>query len=406
MRTTTTILLATLFATVLTLAPAQAHAQTAAAAPVVHGTFPKSGPVGSLVLVFGDNFSADPTKDAVTFNGVAAVVSFARVHALAVVVPAGATTGPVAVTVGGAASNTVPFTITVATPPTLTALVPAQGPVGTPVVIQGTGLGGNWNTFFGGHHGFGPGGFGFGSNSSVTFGTTTAHAFFTDTAVYTFVPAGLAVSTVPVTVTINGVASNALPFNVEATPPPTLATLNPVTGPVGTIVTISGTGLQPHFGSFGHNQNPFAVSFNGTAAGFGDILSVTSQSVVCLVPVGATTGPVTVTVSGTASNALPFTVTPAGPPVLTTVTAKVVGQAFGAAGNVFVSFKLEGTGLGNQAQRPTLVVNGAAVPGGVRFVSDTEVEAFASLPGPAPVSGTIALTVNAVTSNALPFTAQ
>jgi uncharacterized protein (TIGR03437 family) len=64
---------------------------------------------------------------------------------------------------------------------------------------------------------------------------------------------------------------------------------------VGTSVTISGTDFT----------GATAVTFNGVSASF----SVTSATAIqATVPVGATTGPVMVTVSGQASNALPFRV--------------------------------------------------------------------------------------------------
>src|SRR5271170_6609437 len=109
MRTTMRTLIATTLACALAIFASQARAQAAAAAPVIHGLLPNSGPVGSLVLIFGDGFDPTPANDAVTFNNVAAVVTFARTHILAVIVPATATTGNVVVTVANAASNAVPF---------------------------------------------------------------------------------------------------------------------------------------------------------------------------------------------------------------------------------------------------------------------------------------------------------
>ena len=81
----------------------------------------------------------------------------------------------------------------------------------------------------------------------------------------------------------------------------TISSLSPASGPVGVLVTITGTG-------FGSTQGSSTVSFDGTAASpCGTCWSATSISV--LVPTGATTGNVVVTVGGVASNGVGFTVT-------------------------------------------------------------------------------------------------
>jgi len=79
---------------------------------------------------------------------------------------------------------------------------------------------------------------------------------------------------------------------------PSLATLNPANGPVGTSVTITGAGLSGITG----------VSFNGTAAT--TFSTGTGTSATATVPTGATTGNVVVTTSGGVSNGLSFAVNP------------------------------------------------------------------------------------------------
>jgi hypothetical protein len=78
---------------------------------------------------------------------------------------------------------------------------------------------------------------------------------------------------------------------------PVITSLSPTIGPVGTSVTVTGS-------NFGTTQG--AVRFNGSPA---SVSSWTSTRIVASVPSGATTGPVTVTVGSTASNAALFTVT-------------------------------------------------------------------------------------------------
>lgn len=93
-------------------------------------------------------------------------------------------------------------------------------------------------------------------------------------------------------------------FTSEAPPPqqPTISSFAPASGPVGTSVTVTGT----------HLAGTTAVRFGGTPAGF-TISSPTELSTT--VPVGASSGAITVTTpGGTATSSAPFTVTAAQPP--------------------------------------------------------------------------------------------
>jgi len=86
------------------------------------------------------------------------------------------------------------------------------------------------------------------------------------------------------------------------TTPPSITSLSPTSGPVGTSVTITGT-------NFGSTQGTSSVTFNGTKA---TPTNWSATSIVAPVPSGATTGNVLVTVAGLASNAVSFTVTTPG----------------------------------------------------------------------------------------------
>jgi hypothetical protein len=122
------------------------------------------------------------------------------------------------VTVNGLASNGVSFTVTV--PPSLTGLSPTTGPVGTSVTITGTNFGATQGT------------------STVKFnGTTATPTSWSATSIVAPVPAGA--TTGNVVVTVNGLASNGVSFTV--TVPPSITSLAPTSGPVGTSVTITGT---------------------------------------------------------------------------------------------------------------------------------------------------------------------
>jgi len=62
---------------------------------------PQSGSVGTVVTIQGQNFSTTLASNAVSFNGAAATVLSANANTLTAAVPAGATTGPISVTVAG-----------------------------------------------------------------------------------------------------------------------------------------------------------------------------------------------------------------------------------------------------------------------------------------------------------------
>ena len=88
-------------------------------------------------------------------------------------------------------------------------------------------------------------------------------------------------------------------FVVLASSTPTLTSLAPSSGAVGSVVTIAGT-------NFGATRGTSTVTFNGTPA---TPTSWAATSVVVPVPAGATSGNVVLTVGGVASNPSAFTVT-------------------------------------------------------------------------------------------------
>ena len=187
-------------------------------------------------------------------------------------------TVPVTVTTPGGTSKPVSFTYGV--PPTISAIVPTQGPVngGTEVTITGTGLSGV---------------------TAVNFGPNTATnpvANAAGTELSAISPAG-ASGVVSVTVTTPGGTSNPVAFTYLI--PPAISTIDPAQGPAsgGTEVIINGTRLSGaaavHFG-----QNPATNVFSTSGAGIQ--LLATS-------PAGAPgTVPVTVTTPDGTSNASPY----------------------------------------------------------------------------------------------------
>jgi hypothetical protein len=77
-----------------------------------------------------------------------------------------------------------------------------------------------------------------------------------------------------------------------------VTSVSPTSAPIGSTITIAGTG-------FGASQGSSTVTFNGVAA---TASAWSNTSITVRVPTGATTGPIVVTVGGQASNGVGFTV--------------------------------------------------------------------------------------------------
>lgn len=105
------------------------------AAPTLTALGAASGAVGSTLALGGTNLS---TVTSVKFGTRVATYTVVSATRLTVVVPAGASTGPISVTTtGGSATSAATFTVV---PPTLSSFSPASGRVGTTVTITGTGF--------------------------------------------------------------------------------------------------------------------------------------------------------------------------------------------------------------------------------------------------------------------------
>ncbi len=95
-------------------------------------------------------------------------------------------------------------------------------------------------------------------------------------------------------------------FTIGTAVPPTITSFSPPSGPVGTPVTINGTGF------IGASD----VGFNGLSVGAGNFTVNSSILITATVPAGATNGLITVVApGGTATSATSFTVTPPPPPI-------------------------------------------------------------------------------------------
>ena len=329
---------------------------TVLATPDIAGLSPTSGAVGATVTITGTNFGATKGTSTVTFNGTTGIPTNWSATTITIQVPSGATTGNVVVTVGGVISNGVPFTVL--TTPNITNLNPQSAGEASPVTITGTNFGATQGT------------------STVTFnGTAGVPTNWSTSSITVPVPAGA--TTGNVVVTVNGVPSNAVSFTVL--PTPSIANLNPMSGPVGASVTITGT-------NYGATQGTSTVTFNGTT---GVPTNWTSTNITVPVPNGATTGNVVVTVSGVASNGVAFTVLPT--PSLTNLNP--------TTGTIGTTVTITGTNFGATQGTSTVMFNGTAT-------TPTSWSA-ASISAPVPTgatTGNVVVTVNGVASNGVSFT--
>lgn len=191
--------------------------------PTVTGFAPTGGLRGSTVAIVGLHFAG---ATGVTFGGAAAAFAVNSATSISATVPAGATTGGIAVTTpDGTGATARPFTVLPA--PTITGMIPASGPPGTPVRITGAGFVGATRVKF---------------NGVTAVGVSAAFVVESDSSIATSVPLGATTGWVTVTTAV-GTGASVGEFVVTPVLQPTITSVTPMSGPVGTPVTITGTNL-------------------------------------------------------------------------------------------------------------------------------------------------------------------
>ncbi len=317
--------------------------------PTIASFTPTSGPAGATVTISGTHFTG---ATSVTFNGTAAAFTVDSDTSVRAAVPAGATTGPIAATTpDGTATSANVFTVT--HPPVIAGFSPSSGPIGSTVAIAGANFSGA---------------------TAVRFnGTAATFSVDSDTSLRATVPPGATTGSLSVT-TPEGTANSSNAFTV--TPPPSITSFTPPSGPTGASVTISGT----------HFTGVTSVTFNGAAATY---TLDSDSSIRATVPV-TTTGPISVTTGGgTANSGTAFTVIP--PP-----TIAAFSPASGLTGS---SVTITGT---NFSSVTTVRFNGAAAT--FTVTSPTAIQA--TVPATA-TSGPLSVTTIAGTAtSASPFTVR
>jgi IPT/TIG domain len=237
------------------------------AVPTITGFAPGSAAAGSPVVVDGTGFGG---VTSVKVNGVTASFSVLSKLQLRLTVPASAASGTITVTTAGGTATSAG---SLAVLPKVTGFTPSAAAVGATVTITGNAFGGATSVLFN--------------------GVAAVPATVLATKVTVPVPADASTGKLTV-VTGAGSGQSLGTFKVL----PKLTSFSPGSGVVGTSVTITGTGFT----------DVTAVKFNGHAASY---TRDSSTQITAMVPLGATTGKISVTTAGgTATSATSFTVVP------------------------------------------------------------------------------------------------
>ena len=145
---------------------------------------------------------------------------------------------------------------------------------------------------------------------------------------------------------------------------------SPPSGPVGTSVTINGSGFTGATG----------VSFNGTSVGAGNFTVVSDAKITATVPQGATTGQISVTTpGGTGTSSTAFTVSPSPQPTISGFSPP--------SGPVGQSVTINGSGFTGTTD---VMFNGTSVGSG-NFTVNSDIQITATVPQGA-ITGQISVT--------------
>ncbi len=271
--------------------------------PTVTSFSPQKGVAGTTVIITGTSFIVGAST--VKFGGVTATATVNSTTQITATVPANAVTGQISVTTAnGTGTSADTFTVG----PSITSFTPLQGAVGAPVVITG-------KNFIG--------------VTTVKFNTTSATAFTVNssTQITATVPAGATTGKITTTNDAGSAVSTS-----NFIPGPWIGSLAPIGGAVGSAVAING----------GNFVNVTGVKFNnGTLAATAFTVN-SATKITATVPVGAVTGPISVTAGlGTAFSATDFLIYPGitsfSPSIgKTNTSVTILGSNF--TGAMFVKF--------------------------------------------------------------------
>jgi len=249
-----------------------------AQSPQITNVSPTEAFVGTQVSITGSGFG-DSQGSGFTWLGTAKgiIVSWSDTQVVATVAP-GSGTGRAQVQQNGASSNLIAFTVDTAT---VNSVSPASAAPGTQVTITGTGF----------HAVQGSG--------QVWLGTALGQVnSWGDTQIVATVAANSTSGNVELLQ--DGLWSNSISFTVLG--PPHITQISPNSGPVGTAVTISGSG-------FGSSESSGVVWIGGTSA---NVTQWSDTSIQATVANNAVSGVAKVQQNSVWSNATAFRVTSGG----------------------------------------------------------------------------------------------
>jgi hypothetical protein len=227
--------------------------------PAIASFSPASGRPGTNVVIKGKNFLGTTS---LTLNGISLTPQIDSNTQITVTLPAVVATGRITLFAPGGAFQTSSNFVVL---PSLFSFSPYFGKPGTDVTISGINLAGNPIVKFNGATG-------------AIIGTPTAEQ------IVARVPSSATSGPISVTTT-NGTATSSTNFFL----PPTIINFNPISGGAGTSVQLTGYNFT----------NATDVSFNGVSASF----SVGNNNLInATVPIGAMTGPISVTTPGGTTN--------------------------------------------------------------------------------------------------------
>jgi len=286
---------------------------------------PANGTAGTPVHIYGTGFSLHTTDNKVNFNGVQASIDSSAPNTIGVLLayaPVNGKTGNVSV-MNGKDSTTGPvFTYAILAPHILSVSPAAGNPLIT-ITITG--------------NNFSPDA----PKDIVSFNNVNAVVISADAnslQVQVPLPPAYPQESIPVTVTVNGVMSNAVQFQY-LNYVPSITAINPTSGIAGTQVTITGN-------NFLTDPSNMTVSFNGTKAAF---VSASANQLVVVAPNG-TSGNISVRI-------IPYNVTANGP-VFTYLLAPVISSISPSSGQAGMQVTLTGSNFVADISKDTIYFNG------------------------------------------------
>ncbi|ELR68730.1 hypothetical protein C900_05913 [Fulvivirga imtechensis AK7] len=233
--------------------------------PIIQDFEPKQGVEGSTFVIIGKNFGNVPSRNIVSIGDIIAEVTDASSSRLTVKVPDSAETGLLSVTHNQQTTvSSDSFKVIYA--PIIQSFLPEKGTAGTEVTIAGSN--------------FCP------QNIEVKFNGVLADVVqAAPSALKVTVPVGA--TTGSISITCNGLTAESQDhFTVISSP--VIESFSPAIGPEGAEITILGN-------NFSSNAQANEVKFNGVLA---DVVEAEASSLKVTVPVGATTGSISITCNG------------------------------------------------------------------------------------------------------------